>query len=290
MLPSHRVERVGELIRHALAEILTRGEVLDPALDRHPVTIPAVHMSPDLKLATVSVMPLGGEAAEATVEALNRHKKELRALVAHRINLKFAPDLRFALDPSFDAQARIEAILKSPEVARDLGPRDREEGRPMTDEQAGRVRPAAARQAGADAESRRRRGRPGSEVNGWVNLDKPVGVTSTQAVGRLKFLFNAKKAGHAGTLDPLASGVLPIAFGEATKTVPIVQEGAKAYRFRVRWGEESATDDSEGEIVARSDMRPSAAEIVALLPRFVGLIEQTPPTYSAHQDRRRTRL
>jgi ribosome-binding factor A len=124
--PSHRVERVGELIRHALAEILARGEVLDPALDRHPVTVPAVRMSPDLKLASVSVMPLGGEAAAVTVEALNRHKKELRALVAHRINLRFAPDLRFTLDPSFDAQARIEAILKSPEVARDLGPHGRE--------------------------------------------------------------------------------------------------------------------------------------------------------------------
>jgi tRNA pseudouridine55 synthase len=119
------------------------------------------------------------------------------------------------------------------------------------------------------------------EVNGWINLDKPVGVSSTQAVGRLKFLFNAKKAGHAGTLDPLASGVLPVAFGEATKTVPIVQDGAKAYRFRVRWGEESATDDAEGEIVARSNRRPSPAEIEAALPRFTGLIEQTPPTYSA---------
>ncbi len=119
------------------------------------------------------------------------------------------------------------------------------------------------------------------DVNGWINLDKPIGVTSTQAVGRLKFLFNARKAGHAGTLDPLASGVLPIAFGEATKTVPIVQEGTKAYRFRVRWGEESATDDSEGEIVARSDRRPSCKEIAAALPRFVGLVEQTPPTFSA---------
>ncbi len=125
--PTHRVERVGELIRHALAEILARGEILAPALDRHPVTVPAVRMSSDLKLATVSVMPLGGEEAGATIEALNRHKKELRALVAHRINLKFAPDLRFALDPSFEAQSRIEAILKSPEVARDLEPRDREE-------------------------------------------------------------------------------------------------------------------------------------------------------------------
>ena len=96
------------------------------------------------------------------------------------------------------------------------------------------------------------------EVDGWINLDKPTGVSSTQAVGRLKFLFNAKKAGHAGTLDPLASGVLPVAFGEATKTVPIVQDGAKAYRFRVRWGEESATDDAEGEIVARSDRAPGS--------------------------------
>ncbi|HEY1454239.1 MAG TPA: tRNA pseudouridine(55) synthase TruB [Roseiarcus sp.] len=119
------------------------------------------------------------------------------------------------------------------------------------------------------------------EVDGWINLDKPTGVSSTQAVGRLKFLFNARKAGHAGTLDPLASGVLPVAFGEATKTVPIVQDGAKSYRFRVRWGEESATDDAEGEIVARSARRPAPAEIEALLPRFVGVILQTPPTFSA---------
>ena len=136
--------------------------------------------------------------------------------------------------------------------------------------------------------ARRRRAREAAqkrstrvEINGWINLDKPTGVSSTQAVGRLKFLFNAKKAGHAGTLDPLASGVLPVAFGEATKTVPIVQDGAKAYRFRVRWGEESATDDAEGEIVARSDRRPAPAEIEALLPRFVGAILQTPPTFSA---------
>ena len=119
------------------------------------------------------------------------------------------------------------------------------------------------------------------EVDGWINLDKPVGVSSTQAVGRLKFLFNAKKAGHAGTLDPLASGVLPVAFGEATKTVPIVQDGAKAYRFRVRWGEESETDDAEGRVVARSDRRPGWTEIETMLPRFVGLIEQRPPMYSA---------
>ena len=140
---------------------------------------------------------------------------------------------------------------------------------------------------GPSAREARRRGEPRQkrssrlEINGWINLDKPTGVSSTQAVGRVKFLFNARKAGHAGTLDPLASGVLPVAFGEATKTVPVVQDGAKSYRFRVRWGEESATDDAEGEIVARSDRRPAPAEIENLLPRFVGVILQTPPTFSA---------
>jgi ribosome-binding factor A len=123
--PTHRIERVGELIRQALAEILARGDILDPDLER-PVTIPAVRMSPDLKHATVSVMPLGGQHGEATIAALNGHKKELRARVAHRIDLKFAPDLRFALDSSFDAQARIDALFKKPEVARDLGDRGEE--------------------------------------------------------------------------------------------------------------------------------------------------------------------
>ena len=142
-------------------------------------------------------------------------------------------------------------------------------------------------QLSAEGREGRRRGEPRQkrsprvEIDGWINLDKPTGVSSTQAVGRLKFLFNAKKAGHAGTLDPLASGVLPVAFGEATKTVPVVQDGVKSYRFRVRWGEETATDDAEGEIVARSDQRPSPAEIERLLPRFVGVILQTPPTFSA---------
>ena len=118
--PSHRVERVGELIRHALADILARGEVRDEAFDRHPLTIPDVRMSPDLKLATILVMPLGGKGAGAVVEALDRHKKELRTLVARRVNLKFAPDLRFAVDTSFDAQARMDELLRSPAVARDL--------------------------------------------------------------------------------------------------------------------------------------------------------------------------
>ena len=128
------------------------------------------------------------------------------------------------------------------------------------------------------------------EVNGWVNLDKPVGVTSTQAVAQLKFLFNAKKAGHAGTLDPLASGVLPIAFGEATKTVSVVQDGVKAYRFAVRWGEETDTDDAEGRVTGRSDMRPSPAEIAAQLPTFIGVINQIAAHLFRDQDRRRARL
>ena len=117
---SHRLERVGELIRHALADILARGGVRDEAFDRHPLTIPDVRMSPDLRLATILVMPLGGKGAGAVVEALDRHKKELRTLVARRVNLKFAPDLRFAVDTSFDAQARMDALLRSPAVARDL--------------------------------------------------------------------------------------------------------------------------------------------------------------------------
>jgi ribosome-binding factor A len=117
---------VGESIRHAMAEILQRGEIPDPVLDRQAVTIPSVKMSTDLKLATVAVMPLGGENAEATILALNGRKKALRALVARRVNLKFAPDLRFVLDRSFSAQAEIDALLKSPRVARDLAHDDEE--------------------------------------------------------------------------------------------------------------------------------------------------------------------
>jgi len=119
------------------------------------------------------------------------------------------------------------------------------------------------------------------EVHGWIALDKAVGQTSTDAVAALKRMFRAKKAGHAGTLDPLASGILPIAFGEATKTVPFVMDGEKAYRFTVRWGVETDSDDSDGSAVARSDDRPARDAIFAALPAFTGTIEQTPPKYSA---------
>lgn len=125
------------------------------------------------------------------------------------------------------------------------------------------------------------RKRRGEKVDGWVVLDKPEGLNSTRAVSIVRRLFDAAKAGHAGTLDPLATGVLPIALGEATKTVPFVMDGRKAYRFTVRWGEARTTDDSEGEVSDTSDVRPAEADILAVLPRFLGEIEQVPPRYSA---------
>jgi tRNA pseudouridine55 synthase len=119
------------------------------------------------------------------------------------------------------------------------------------------------------------------DVHGWIVLDKPIGMTSTHAVTVIRNLFGAKRAGHAGTLDPLASGCLPIALGEATKTVPFVVDSRKTYQFTVRWGEERDTDDAEGRVVAKSDLRPDRAAIEALLPQFIGAIAQVPPRYSA---------
>lgn len=119
------------------------------------------------------------------------------------------------------------------------------------------------------------------DIHGWMVLDKPIGMTSTHAVSVIKRLFAAKRVGHAGTLDPLASGCLPIALGDATKTVPFVMDGRKTYRFTVRWGEERDTDDAEGKLVAASDMRPTPEAVAALLPGFVGAIEQVPPRFSA---------
>ncbi|CAN7581397.1 tRNA pseudouridine(55) synthase TruB [Bosea sp. LjRoot90] len=119
------------------------------------------------------------------------------------------------------------------------------------------------------------------DVHGWVVLDKPLGMTSTHAVAVVKRAFCAKKAGHAGTLDPLASGLLPIALGEATKTVPFVMDGRKAYEFTVAWGSQTDTDDTEGKVVATSEQRPDETAIAALLPRFTGTIQQVPPKFSA---------
>ena len=137
------------------------------------------------------------------------------------------------------------------------------------------------RRSNNDPRAGKQQKRDRRDVHGWVVLDKPIGMTSTQAVAVVKRLFNAKRAGHAGTLDPLASGGLPIALGEATKTVPFVMDGRKRYRFTVCWGEERDTDDTEGRVVRTSELRPTAEAISALLPRFTGLIEQVPPQYSA---------
>ncbi len=121
----------------------------------------------------------------------------------------------------------------------------------------------------------------GDAVHGWVVLDKPSGVTSTQAVAAVRRIFNAQKAGHAGTLDPLATGILAIALGEATKTVPYVQDAAKIYRFTATWGESRDSDDAEGKVTGTSDVRPSREAIEAMIPRFTGVLTQTPPAYSA---------
>ena len=125
---------------------------------------------------------------------------------------------------------------------------------------------------------RRKKGRP---IHGWLILDKPQEMTSTAAVGKVKRLFQAQKAGHAGTLDPLATGILPIALGEATKTVAFAMDGEKSYRFTVRWGVETSTDDIEGEAIATSDVRPLREDVEAALAEFRGSIRQVPPRYSA---------
>src|SRR3979409_2585887 len=125
------------------------------------------------------------------------------------------------------------------------------------------------------------RRKTGDKVDGWVILDKPVGLGSTPAVSKVRRLFGARKAGHGGTLDPLASGVLPIALGEATKTVPFVMDGRKEYRFTLRFGEARSTEDGEGEVTAASPVRPPDAEIRQALSACLGDIEQVPPAFSA---------
>ena len=126
-----------------------------------------------------------------------------------------------------------------------------------------------------------RKRRKGNPVHGWVVLDKAYNVGSTPMVGKVRWLFSAAKAGHAGTLDPLATGILPIALGEATKTVPFMMDAEKSYTFEITWGETRTTQDAEGDIIDTSDIRPSEADIRAALPQFIGEIEQVPPKFSA---------
>jgi tRNA pseudouridine55 synthase len=125
------------------------------------------------------------------------------------------------------------------------------------------------------------RRKKGDAVSGWICLDKPYELTSTGAVGRVRRAYNAQKAGHAGTLDPLATGILPIALGEATKTVPFLVDADKAYRFTIQWGVNTTTLDREGDVTETSDVRPTPEQVEAALPAFVGDVQQVPPNYSA---------
>ncbi len=148
------------------------------------------------------------------------------------------------------------------------------------------TRAATPRQAATRTGTRKKdkRVKPGTkrrEVNGWLIIDKPAGLTSAGVVSRVRRATGAAKAGHGGTLDPLATGLLPLALGEATKTVSYVVDGSKTYRFTVRWGEQRDTDDAEGEVIGTSDVRPDAAAIISVLPGFCGEISQVPPIYSA---------
>lgn len=118
-------------------------------------------------------------------------------------------------------------------------------------------------------------------IDGWLVIDKPYGMGSTDVVGKLKWSLSPTKIGHAGTLDPLATGVLPIALGKATKLIPFVMDGTKVYEFQVTWGAETETDDAEGEKTAQTDKRPSEREVRNILKQFIGVIEQVPPAYSA---------
>ncbi|NQU60092.1 MAG: tRNA pseudouridine(55) synthase TruB [Rhodospirillales bacterium] len=125
------------------------------------------------------------------------------------------------------------------------------------------------------------RKRKGTPIHGWIIIDKPLGLSSNKAVGRVRHSTGAAKVGHAGTLDPLATGVLPMAMGEATKTVSYLMDATKTYRFTVRWGEQRSTDDGEGDVTATSDVRPGSEQITAVLKDFIGAIEQVPPAFSA---------
>ena len=261
-----------------MAEMLTRGDVHDPVLEGHLITVPEVRMTADLRLATIYVMPLGGRDTEEVLEALEHNKKFLRGEIAHRVNLKFAPELRFRADERFDEVERIEKLLRTPAVQRDI------KGEPDS-ESHGRFNPRrkfpAVQTQTAAPKNRQQFRRVKRDVHGWVVLDKPIGMTSTYAVSVVRRLFEAKSAGHAGTLDPLASGCLPIALGEATKTVPFVMDSRKTYSFTVRWGDERNTDDADGQPVATSPQRPARQAIEALLPQYTGTIEQVPPQFSA---------
>lgn len=234
-------------MRRILAELLSRGDLPHPDLRRLRISITEVRVSPDLRNASVFLMPLEGKETDAALEALGETKGLLRRQLSMQMVLKRSPDLSFLIDPSFDAAREVDRLLNLPRVARDL--QSKEEVR--------------------------------MPPSGWLILDKPRGITSARAVARVKALTGAGKAGHAGTLDPNAEGVLPVALGEATKLVSLLSDASKSYRFELVWGEATATDDSEGEVVAQSPVRPKSEDIRAALNDFLGEREQMPPRYSA---------
>jgi len=260
--PSQRQLRVGEQVRHALTEVLQRGEVRDEVLETALVSVSEVRMSPDLKIATAFVSPMGAADDQAVIKALARNAKFIRGRVSGALRqMKYMPEFRF--------RARHQLRQHGPHRRASAFSASGARSRPRRGR---RERGLMARQ------QRRKKGRP---VSGWLVFDKPKGMGSTDAVSKIKWLYGAEKAGHAGTLDPLASGMLPIALGEATKTVPYVQDGAKVYRFTVAWGEERTTDDLEGAPTKTSSARPGEAEIRAAMPKYTGVIMQTPPQFSA---------
>ena len=278
---SQRQLRVGELVRHALAEMLTRGDVHDPVIEGHLITVPEVRMTADLRLATVYVMPLGGRDAERG----GRGARAQQEIPARRDRAARQPEIR-ARHPLPHRRAIRRSRADRQAVAHAGGAaRSRTTRTTSDDDRERRCRIAEATQSRRSdrAASKPTVKREKRDVHGWVVLDKPVGMTSTHAVARRSSgCSRRKRAGHAGTLDPLASGALPIALGEATKTVPFVMDGRKLYRFTVRWGEERDTDDAEGRVVAdqRRRARPRTRS-ARCCRRFTGTIEQVPPRFSA---------
>ena len=249
---SVRQLRVGETMRRILADILTRGDLPHPSPHCSRITVTEVRISPDLRSASVFLLPPGGAAdgggAQNVMDALERNRGFLRMRLGALMRIKNSPALRFTIDRSFDAAREVEHLLRQPQVARDLD--------------------------GAEAP-------PPAPPCGWLILDKPKGITSAQAVARVKRGIAAKKIGHCGTLDPAAEGILPIALGEATKLASLLAAAPKRYRFSLCWGVATASDDAEGEVIATSPVRPQPQEIHSVLQEFVGDIEQLPPRYSS---------
>lgn len=250
--PSLRQLRVGENMRRILAEILRLGNLPHQDLCRLQITVTEVRVSPDLSNASIFLLPFGGEENQAALNALEQSRGLLRAKLAAQMRLKRTPALNFAIDRSFDNAREIDRLLRLPKVARDL------------QTQSPRDAPLA-----------------GVAPSGWLILDKPPGMTSARAVAKIKLLSGAAKAGHCGTLDPSAEGLLPIALGEATKLTSFVADAPKTYLFAVFWGAATSSDDSEGEVVARSPLRPNCEDIRIALQGFLGEKEQIPPRYSA---------